>query len=61
MDQILATVMIYAVAAATPDPLTHHVGPGIKLASWRCRDAEGLVVPQQELLSFFLFNNFFLL
>ena len=29
-DQIPATASTYTAAAATPDPLTHSAGPGIK-------------------------------
>ena len=32
------------------DPLTHCVGPGIKPASWRCRDTADPITPQRELL-----------
>ena len=42
--------MTYAAPAETPDPLIHCAGPGIKPASWRCRNAAGPVVPQQDLL-----------
>ena len=42
-----------------PDPLAHCAWPGIKPASWRCRDASDSVVPQWELpvlLSSWLFS-----
>ena len=32
------TAVICAIAAATPDPLTHCAGPGIEPASWHCSD-----------------------
>ena len=40
------------MAAAMPNPLTHHAELGIEPASWCCRDAVNPTVPQQELLKF---------
>ena len=48
-DQIQAAVANYAAPAARPESLTHCAGPGIKPASWRCRDATNLTVPQWDL------------
>ena len=55
-DQIQATVATYVAAAATPDLLTHCAGPGIKPASWHCRDAANPIVPQWELLFIYFFK-----
>ena len=41
--------MTYLAAAAVLDPLTHCAGPGIKPASWSCRDAIDPVAPQEKL------------
>ena len=48
-NQIQATVVTYAAAVATIDPLIHCTGPGIQPVSWRYRDAANPVAPQQEL------------
>jgi len=48
-DQIRDSVVTYAAAAATQDPLTHCAKPGIELASWQCRDSTDPVAPWQEL------------
>ena len=48
-DQIWGTVVTYLAAAAVLDPLTHCAGPGIKPASWSCRDAIDPVAPQEKL------------
>ena len=50
--------VIYAAAAPMLDPLTISVGPGIETASWRSRDAAGLVAPQRELFFFLSFCLF---
>ena len=47
--------MTYPTAMATPDPLTHCAGLGIKPTSWCYRDAADPVVPQQELQEIFCF------
>lgn len=46
-DQIEAAAGTSAAAAALPGPLI--LWPGIKPVSWRCLDATGPIVPQQEL------------
>ena len=40
-----ATLVAYATAMATPDPLTRDAGLRIKPASWGCRDTADPVVP----------------
>lgn len=58
----------HATSAATPDPLTHHAGPGTEPVSWCCIDATDPIVPQWELphaclikIIFFLKCEFFYL
>ena len=48
-DQIWATAVTYASAAATLNPLTHWAGPRIKPSSWRCRGVADPIAPQWEL------------
>ena len=60
-DQILATVVTYATAAAMPNSLIHCASSGIKLASWRFRDAANPVVPQRELPSCFSYMVWFVI
>ena len=50
-----ATLVAYATAMATPDPLTRDAGLRIKPASWGCRDTADPVVPLWEVLFFFFF------
>ena len=44
-----STVVTYSVAVATPDPLTHFAGLGIKPVSWCHREAADPVAPQRGL------------
>ena len=48
-NQIRAAVVTYAAAAAVPNLFTHCAGPGIKPASWHCRDTTDPLRPQREL------------
>ena len=46
---ISAIVETYTEAVAMPDPLAHCPGPGIKPASWFCRNTTDPTPPQLEL------------
>ena len=46
-DQIQATFVTCIAAGLTSDLLIHCAGPGIKPASWCCRDASDPIMPEQ--------------